>query len=110
MIGNIVEQARDTNIETLEVLFLICKIFYMVNNMNLVSSLKNLAALKPWIYFFKSILDMEVPQEIGSYVQDMDTIEERDKEILWKLKAKAGLILYHLVSGYGWSEYVFCMV
>ena len=40
----------------------------------------------------------------------MDEIEERDKEITWKLKAKASLILYHLFSGYSWSEHVFCTI
>jgi hypothetical protein len=36
----------------------------------------------------------------------MTVIEKRNKSTIWKLKQKALRIIYHLVSGFGWSEYV----
>ena len=33
-------------------------------------------------------------------------IEDNDKQTLWKLKARVNLLLYHFVSGFGWSEFV----
>jgi hypothetical protein len=53
---------------------------------------------------------MKVPQEISSFTEDMDVIDSRNKHTLWKVKAKASLIVYHIISGYAWSEFVYLTI
>ena len=36
---------------------------------------------------FKILLDMPVPEELESPTEDIEVIAERDKSIIWKLKA-----------------------
>ena len=49
---------------------------------------------------FKIILDMPVPPELESPTEDVEEISERDKSILWKLKAQAARITFRLFSRY----------
>ena len=47
---------------------------------------------------FKIVLDMEVPENLQSKTDDIETIDERDKSIHWKLKAQAAKITLRLFS------------
>lgn len=42
-----------------------------------------------------------MPEELETYVEDMNIIEERDKHILWKLKGICSKITYRLFSKFG---------
>ena len=57
--------------------------------------------IDPWILFFKTILDRPVPAELESFVEDMEEIQNRDKNIVWKTKGIAAKTTYRLFSKYG---------
>lgn len=65
-----------------------------------------LGALDPWMTFFKTLLDMQVPEELTIFNEDKDIIEQRDKSIYWKIKGIAAKISYRLFSKYGNPAYV----
>lgn len=64
------------------------------------------ATLDPWIQFFRTLMDRPVPEALDSFVEDMDTIEQRDKHILWKIKGIATKATYRMFSKYGNSKFV----
>jgi len=45
---------------------------------------------------FKTLLDMPVPENLESPTDDVETIAERDKHIIWKLKAQTARITFRL--------------
>ena len=45
--------------------------------------------MDPWIMFFKTIMDKQLPAELDDITEDMDIIAERDKHICWKTKGVA---------------------
>ena len=57
--------------------------------------------LDPWIQFFKTILDMPVPDDIASITQDTDEIMKRNGSIFWKIKAITAKTTYRMFEDYG---------
>jgi len=55
--------------------------------------------------FFKSLLDMKLSPNISQFIENMDEIAERDKQIHWKIKGMAAKITYRLFSKYGNPKY-----
>lgn len=51
-------------------------------------------------------MDRPVPAELDSPTEDIDTIEEREKHLLWKLKGIASKTTYRLFSKFGNPKYV----
>ena len=49
---------------------------------------------------FKLILDLQVPAELESPTEDVEVMAQRDKSMLWKLKAQTARITYRLFSRY----------
>ena len=49
---------------------------------------------------------MEVPENLQSKTNDIDTIDERDKNIHWKLKAQAAKITFRLFSKHASLRYM----
>lgn len=62
--------------------------------------------IDPWIQFYKTLLDKPTPNELESFVEDMDTIEERDRSLHWKIKGIAAKTTYRLFSKFGNPTYV----
>ena len=54
---------------------------------------------------FKIILDMPLPAELESQIDDMDAISQRDKTIQWKIKAQAARITFRMFSRYANTQY-----
>ena len=67
----------------LNILHLICKVFYTSNQLELAPFLcdPQNPALSQWIEFFIHMLKLDVPPELCSFTEDMDTIAARDKAI-----------------------------
>ena len=102
MLGGLVNQV--INVESdfaLEVLYLVCKIFYTSNQLYLCPFMTENHCLDPWIQFFKSVMDRPAPPELESFIEEMHAIEQRDKHIFWKIKGIAARITYRLFSKYG---------
>ena len=49
---------------------------------------------------FKILLDMPIPEQLESATEDIDTIANRDKHIIWKVKYQAARITFRLFSRY----------
>jgi hypothetical protein len=63
--------------------------------------------LEPWMLFFKTLLDRPLnPPSLETFVEDMDEIEVRDKNIRWKIKGMAAKVTYRLFSKYGNPKFV----
>lgn len=46
-------------------------------------------------------MDKPLPQQLESFVEDMNEIEARDKHILWKIKGICSKVTYKLFTHYG---------
>ena len=46
------------------------------------------------------ILDMPVPENLESFTEDIEVIADRDKNIIWKLKAQAARMTFRLFMRY----------
>ena len=49
-------------------------------------------------------MDLDVPETLGSLTEDMYEIENRDENILWKVKGLAGKLTYRLFSKFSDDE------
>jgi hypothetical protein len=65
----------------LKLMHMICKVFYVANQLYLLPALSVPGQLHPWMHFFKEILDQPLPDHLSSFVEDMDEISARDKSI-----------------------------
>lgn len=81
ILGSLIDQClQNTSNETaLKILYLICKVFYTSNQLVITPKLTEPGALDPWMTFFKTLLDMKVPEELCSFNEDKDVIQARDK-------------------------------
>lgn len=82
--------------------------FYTANQLVIAPFLAdpNTQALTPWLNFFIQLMKLNVSTELCSFTEDMETIQERDKSIQWKIKGMASKITYRLFSKYGNPAYV----
>ena len=55
---------------------------------------------------FKIILDMPVPEGLESATEDVEEIDQRDKHIIWKLKAQTARLTFRLFSKYSNLKFV----
>jgi hypothetical protein len=56
-------------------LYLICKIFYVSNQLYICPFLVVDSNLEPWIAFFKTLMDRPLPENLDSFEERMDVIE-----------------------------------
>jgi hypothetical protein len=54
---------------------LICKIFYVSNQLYICPFLTEDHNLDPWIAFFKTLMDRPAPENLESFEERMDIIE-----------------------------------
>ena len=59
------------------------------------------SVLDPWIQFFKTILDMPCPDELGTPTEDTEETSRRNKEIFWKIKGITAKATYRMFMKYG---------
>ena len=81
--------------------------FYVANQLKYTKVLaKNPEAIKPWMAFFKFVLDLEVPADSEDYTDMPHIIEKRNKTGIWRLKFEAARIIHHMFNKYGMVDYV----
>lgn len=101
LVNSLMEHANQGNESALKILYYIVKIFYVSNQLQVLDQLQKESAMEPWIQFFKAIMEMEAPEHLKSFTEDMETIGERDSHIFWKIKAVAARYIYRLFYKYG---------
>ena len=89
------------NSDALYMLHLVCKVFYVGNQLQISPYLMEGDNLDPWVMFFKTILDMECPADLSVNTDDQDEICRRDKSIFWKIKGITAKITYRIFVKYG---------
>jgi hypothetical protein len=89
------------NTDALYMLHLVCKVFYVGNQLQISPYLMEGDNLDPWILFFKTILDMECPIDLRTPTDDQDEIQRRDKSIFWKIKGITAKTTYRIFVKYG---------
>jgi hypothetical protein len=57
--------------------------------------------LDPWVQFFKTILDMPVPDELLTQVKTDEEVVSKNKSIQWKIKGLVGKLTYRIFVKYG---------
>jgi hypothetical protein len=57
--------------------------------------------LDPWIEFFKTILDMPIPEDMKDLTNDSEEIHRRNKSIFWKIKGITSKLTYRIMIKYG---------
>lgn len=83
ILGNLVNHLIG-NLENeiaLRILHLICKIFYVSNQLVIAPFLTETGTINPWIEFFKQLLDQPVSQNLGEQTGNMEEIALRDKSV-----------------------------
>ena len=89
------------NTDALYMMHLVCKVFYVCNQLQVCPHLMENNNLDPWVEFFKTILDMKVPEDLKTVTNDTNEIHRRDKSIFWKIKGIASKLTYRIFIKYG---------
>lgn len=102
-LGELVNQmiANKENEDALFMMHLVCKVFYSSNQLQMCPHLMEENRLDPWIQFFKTILDMEVPANLSGATHETEEIIRRDKHIFWKIKGICSKLTYRMFVKYG---------
>lgn len=102
LMGSLVEAyMNQTSESALRILHLVCKCFYIANQLYMLPVLKEEGQLMPWMQFFKFVLDQQLPDHLCSHVEEMEKIAARDKTIEWKLRGIISKLTYRVFSKYG---------
>ena len=80
---------------------LVCKVFYVSNQIVVCPYLMENNNLDPWVEFFKTILDMPTPEDMKELTNNTKEINRRDKSIFWKIKGIASKLTYRITIKYG---------
>ncbi|CDW76775.1 UNKNOWN [Stylonychia lemnae] len=107
ILGNLVNQTLNVDNQVAQdIMFLICKIFYTSNQLYLCPFMAEGSNIDPWIQLFKTLMDRPLPAELESPTEELEVIEEREKNLQWKLKGIAAKTTYRLFSKFGNPKYV----
>jgi importin-7 len=103
ILGSLVSQMMQhkDDADALHMLHLICKVFYVSNQLQMCPYLMEAGHLDPWVQFFKAILDMECPPDLSAQTDDAIEINRREKHIFWKLKGITAKLSYRIFVKYG---------
>jgi hypothetical protein len=76
ILGNLIDKLlfNKGDETSLRILHLICKVFYVGNQLVIAPKLTEQGALDPWMTFFKTLMDMETPTELKTFIEDTDLI------------------------------------
>ena len=84
----------------LQNLYLICKILYKSNQIEMCPYFIKKDIIDPWMQFFIDILDLPLPESLVTLTNDADEIVHRNGNILWKMKGIAGEITQKIFRRY----------
>jgi len=87
-------------------LHLICKVFYVSNQLQMCPFLMEQGALDPWMGLFRTILDMPCPDDLIKPTEETQEIVARDKSIYWKIKSIVAKITYRTFVKYSKPAFV----
>lgn len=96
---NLMIQRMD-NHDSLALLHLVCKVFYVSNQLQVCPYLMQDDNLDPWMGLFKTILDMPCPAELCAHTTVTEQLQEKDKHVFWKIKGIAAKITYRIFIKY----------
>jgi hypothetical protein len=65
----------------LQILHMICKVFFSSNQLQVAPFLTEGENIAPWIGFFNQLLNLPISASLCTLVEDMDEISQRDKSI-----------------------------
>ena len=99
LVGQMLDHKNDA--DALYMLHLICKVFYVSNQLQMSPYLMDAENLDPWIHFFKTILDLPCPPDLSSSTEDPAEIDRREKHIFWKIKGITAKLTYRAFVKYG---------
>lgn len=88
------------NIDALHMMHLVCKVFYTCNQLQMCPYLMESNHLNPWMQFFKTIIDLPLPEALSAISTDPDEIQQKNKEIHWKIKGVACKVTYKIFMKY----------
>ena len=88
-----------------QMLYLVARIFLISNSLQLCPCFMQNNQLDPWVSFFKSVLEKDIPQEWESPTEDVKEIQKREKLFIWKLKGVSAEICEKLFMKYGNSQF-----
>jgi hypothetical protein len=76
-----IKHAQNNDQFALSVLYHVCKIFYIVNQIEILSMFNSVSSLQPWLYLINSILLLPDPSPTPKPYVDIEqaTIEHNDK-------------------------------
>lgn len=89
------------NSDALYMMHLVCKVFYVSNQLQVCPFLMEDHNMDPWIQFFKTILDMPTPADLRDPTFETEEIQRRDKNIFWKIKGICSKLTYRTMVKYG---------
>jgi len=87
--------------DALFMMYLVVKVFYVSNQLQMCPHLMQENNLDPWIQFFLTIINMKMPENLISETNSTDEIRERDKSIHWKIKGLTTKLIYRFFVKYG---------
>ena len=67
-----IKEAEKESKEALDIIRLICKILYKANQINVLSCMKSIDAIRPWIEFICKVLQLDVPTDLSGYLEDYE--------------------------------------
>lgn len=91
---------NNENPESLFILYLISKVFYKCNRLQLCPYFVTDNHLDPWVEYFKTLLDMAVPENLATRTEDTNTVTQMEKTVFWKIKAIAAKITFRIFAEY----------
>lgn len=94
------------NQDALYMMHLVCKVFYVSNQLQVSPFLMEDQHMDPWVQFFKTILDMPAPEELKTATDNNEEINSRNKNIFWKIKGICSKLTYRMMVKYGNPEIV----
>lgn len=70
LVNSVINMAEESE-NAQHTLYIIVKIFYAANQLQLCPFLMQPGCLDPWIQFLKAVLDRPVPMELEYYTEDL---------------------------------------
>lgn len=107
ILGGLVDQClgvRDA--VALEILYIVSKIFYLGNQLIITPCFTKKETLAPWMGLFKTLMDLELDEELTRKTEIPEEIEAKDGSWYWRLKGISARATHRVVSKYGNPKFV----
>ena len=82
------------NCDALHTVYLIMKVFYRCNHVTMCEHIMKEDVFGQWMKYFKTVLDMPIPDDLVTNTEDTAEILKQNKTIFWKTKGMAAKITH----------------